>query len=155
MQDEQVQRSLEAWKVTIQVQQHFNDIEMKIRNYALTLLLAVVAGVGVSMRDDEPGLAISILLGGLLVWTMFWGMDELWYHRLLTGAVKHAIDIETTLQEAVPGIGLSTAIKDASPLVIGKKRHEIRSQSKIRYFYGVIAALMVAGLVVIAVIARS
>ena len=31
---------VEAWKKTVDVQQQFNDIELRIRNYAITLLVA-------------------------------------------------------------------------------------------------------------------
>lgn len=33
---------IEAWKKTIDVQQHFNTIEMQIRNIAVTVLTATI-----------------------------------------------------------------------------------------------------------------
>ena len=37
---------VEAWKTTVQVQEHFNEIEMKIRALAITVLTAGI-GAGV------------------------------------------------------------------------------------------------------------
>src|SRR5262245_28698375 len=105
-------RSFEAWKVAVDVQKHFNDIEMRIRNYALTLLLAVLAGAGLALREHqavilfgvEVSLATIILAAGFVVWVAFYFMDELWYHKLLLGAVKQAADIERALDVIAPGI---------------------------------------------------
>ena len=37
---------LKIWEKTLDVQMHFNDIEMKIRNLFITVLLALVGAVG-------------------------------------------------------------------------------------------------------------
>lgn len=146
MDDKKVDRALEAWKITIGVQQHFNDIQMKVRNYALTLLLAVIAGAGFAIREDDLSLAAGILLGGLIVWLLFWWMDDAWYHRLLVGAVKHGLRLEEQLADDVPGIGLSGTIKDESPLRI--KGVQIPSRWKLRLFYAVVAiGLLIASTV--------
>ena len=39
---------VEAWKKTVDVQQQFNDFELRIRNYAITLLVAIVGAAGYS-----------------------------------------------------------------------------------------------------------
>ena len=36
--DESTQFALETWKKTVDVQQHFNDLEMRIRNFAITVV---------------------------------------------------------------------------------------------------------------------
>ena len=149
MNDREIDRAIEAWKVSVQVQQHFNDIEMKIRNYALTLLLAVLASAGVAFREDEWEVAIVVLAAGVLVWLLFWLMDELWYHRLLIGAVTNALEIESQLRDDVPGIDLSTRIKDASAIVLGKRKREFRSKHKIRLFYWGVAFLLIVLMIAI------
>jgi hypothetical protein len=150
--DEKIRRGLEAWKVAVTVQQHFNDIEMKIRNYALTLLLAVFGAAGLAVREEAYisllGLTVAlgavVLFAGLLVWMAFYFMDELWYHRLLLGAVKQAIELEKELQDDVPGIGLTNKIKDESALKWrwGDEDYELRSTGKIRVFYWFIAGVL-------------
>lgn len=167
MTEEEIQRGFDAWKMAVTVQQHFNDIEMRIRNYALTLLLAVLAGAGLALREHEAfrilgldiSLAFAILLAGLVAWLSFYFMDEFWYHRLLIGAVMHAIALEKTLAQDVPGIGLTQRIGDESPVYLWKRRREgkpkrdgtprkagerreLHSTQKIRVFYLVTAFLL-------------
>src|SRR6266567_2070560 len=89
--DEELDRAVEVWKTTVGVQQHFNDIEMRIRNYALTLLVGILAGAGVALKDKtivqvahhSVSLGSVILLAGLIGWLAFYFMDVAWYHRLL------------------------------------------------------------------------
>ena len=72
------ERLLEAWKVTVEVQMHFNELEMKVRSFAITVLAAFLAasrafeeplleGVdGVPQRCQglpHPSTAATILLG--------------------------------------------------------------------------------------------
>lgn len=153
MDDKKIDRGLEVWKTAITVQQHFNDIEMKIRNYALTLLLAVLGAAGIAVREEAflsvgsftLALGAVLLWAGLLVWIAFYFMDAHWYHRLLLGAVGQAMDLENELTAHVPGIGLSNRIKDESAIRWGRKRkREIRSADKIRIFYWGIAIVLIA-----------
>jgi glycerol-3-phosphate acyltransferase PlsY len=89
---------LKAWEKTIEVQQHFNDIELQIRNYALTLFTAILAGIGYLYKEDIflmfwgvkiPVSALGALIGAIIMCT-FYFMDKYWYHKLLKGAVSHA-----------------------------------------------------------------
>jgi len=141
--------------MTITVQQHFNDIELRIRNYALTLLLAVLAGAGLAIREHESvhvlgkdlSLATVILFAGLIAWLLFYFMDAGWYHRLLVGSVAHAIELEKDLANYVPGIGLSQRIGKESPLKLGPVT--LHSKHKIHLFYGVIAVVLIAFAVIV------
>ena len=149
MTNEQIEHELEAWKVTVQVQQHFNDIELKIRNFALTLVVAVLGAAGFALREQaEVGLwgrttslATVLLLAGLIGWGAFYFVDRIWYHRLLLGAVTHGRSIEQRLVTDVPGIRLTEAISEASPHKIGK--WEMHSDHKIIFFYSVIGSLLI------------
>lgn len=42
---------VEIWKKTAEVQQHFNDIAMKIRNLYITILAVIAAAYGVLLRE--------------------------------------------------------------------------------------------------------
>jgi len=81
---EQQKRVIEAWKKTIDVQQHFNDIEMRVRNYALTVLggLFAVIGFGVKEHVYSWGL-VGVLVAAVFLLYAFYFMDKYWYHRLL------------------------------------------------------------------------
>jgi FMN phosphatase YigB (HAD superfamily) len=191
--------ALEAWKKTIDVQQHFNDIELRIRNFAITLLVAVLGATAFAMKEhvwvdlpvwmvsvgllvsvvavflliamfssrkglrqvagvlavdwilfyaiaswytgEIPGntslsLASIILSAGIIATLGFWFMDAAWYHRLLYGAVAHALAIEKQYP-TLPELQLSEAIKKESALTMhlpwGSKR--ISSKHKIHFFY--------------------
>jgi hypothetical protein len=158
---EQTKLGVEIWKKTVDVQQHFNDIEMRIRNYALTLLVAVLGAAALAVREGtvltlggiETSLAVWILVAGLITWCAFGLMDGLWYHRLLVGSVKHGIALEQELKGKVPNIGLTKAIGDNSPFsFMGRKVH---SSAKLAGFYSIVAVLLVVLAVVIQVAALA
>ncbi|WP_254526721.1 MULTISPECIES: HAD family hydrolase [unclassified Sphingobacterium] len=144
-----IKSTVEVWKKVVDVQQHFNDLELRIRNYALTLFTAIVAGIGLLEKEKIQlsliGLDIpaSTLLGfaGILTLVAFWYMDRYWYHKLLLGAVKQGQYIETMHAGVLPELGLTTAIGKSSPQKIscGKKiLLTIHSSSKYWIFYGLL-----------------
>ena len=112
--EERAKLLMEAWKKTVDVQQHFNDTEMRIRNLALTIIGAVVAFARVlDVGGDHSGhlvnpgllfLALTVLVGA------FWFMDRHWYHRLLLGAVLEGAELERRLTELGVQVGLGTQI---------------------------------------------
>jgi hypothetical protein len=134
---------LEAWKKTVDVQQHFNDMEMRIRNLALTIMGAAVAfaraidlGSGHTDHPTNPGylfLALTVLVGA------FWFMDRHWYHRLLLGSVLEGAELEKRLTELNIPIGLGSKITSSSSLVICSR--PLRSTQKLDSFYLVLGTL--------------
>jgi hypothetical protein len=156
--DQYLTHMLEAWKTSIEVQQHFNTLEMQIRNFAITVLTAVLGAAALSLGSEyrarmwlgrfEVPLASLIFFAGLVAWGAFYFMDRFWYHRLLRGAVSHAQAIEKALEKDLPGIGLSSAIAQASPVGFGrKKRWAIHSSGRLDIFYGFIAGIVLVLLV--------
>lgn len=150
------------------MQKHFNDIEMRIRALFITMVLATAAAQGFLM---EKGLSFELgklkllyatfvpLIGALGTF-LFYFMDRYWYHRLLVGAVQHAIFIETTHQTEMPELSLSASIGRASPIELNlwitrliarvvvredrfKKTGALHSDGKIELFYKPIAYLFV------------
>lgn len=154
MKDEHIPFAIEAWKTTITVQQHFNTIEMQIRNLAVTVLTAVVGAAGLTNRPLSGGVGIInssadwLVLAGLVAWLAFYFMDRWWYHRLLHGAVKHAQSIEKLLASKIPSIALSSTIGAYSPVKI-PMLGEVHTNAKIDIFYGAIAVILI--LIVVAV----
>lgn len=140
---------IEVWKTTIEVQQHFNDLELRIRNYAVTLLVAVLGATAYAFKDGiqvtlfgfTTSLSALLLVAAIPGWLAFYFMDRLWYHRLLYGAVSHGRVIEKSLNEVLPGIALTEAIAQASPIQIG--RYRLRTPRKIDLFYLVVIAFIV------------
>lgn len=139
--------NLEVWKVTIDVQKHFNDLGLRVRSIAVTVLGALLAAAGYALKErsavdffgHQVSLTGTILLAALVCWAAFYVMDRLWYHRLLKASVLHGRKIEEALVASIPIIGLTTSIDEASPLV------GLRAGQRLSLFYGVIGACLWVG----------
>lgn len=134
-------RIFDAWKTAIDVQQHFNQLELQIRNFAVTLLAAVIGAMAFAFKEHYViafgaatfSVAVPILCAGIIGWLAFYFMDRFWYHRLLVAAVMHAAEIEKQSETELPALSLSQAIGKGSPwTVLG---FEIHSSEKIDVFY--------------------
>jgi hypothetical protein len=163
MDDEaKVPHYVEMWKQTIAVQQHFNDIEWRIRSLALTALTFALGAAALAARQKsaiqlfgwQMQLSFTILILGLFLWLAFYFVDQIWYHRLLIGAVKHGEALEEVLRGALPEAGLTMQISKSSPYQfnIGFGRFKycpkepMHSSAKMRTFYmiGALALLLPA-----------
>lgn len=128
--------ALEVWKTTIDVQKHFNDIGIKIRSAAVTVVGAFAAVAGYAIKEGNRGFAGAVVLAALACWISFYLMDRLWYHRLLQSAVRHGEKIEEDLKASIPNIDLTTRITAGSP-VFGRSAAE-----RLSFFYGVVGAIL-------------
>lgn len=157
---DQTQFYVELWKQTIQVQMHFNDIEMKIRTAAITVLTFILGGASLALREGtkveliwaDPPLASVTLLLGLVLWAAFYFVDQWWYHRLLLGSVIHGDALEDELRKVLPMAGLTKQISESSPKeyrILWGRQRKMHSTHKMKVFYGLVAALMLAGAVLI------
>lgn len=138
--EQKVSHVIKAWAKGIEVQQHFNEIEMKIRNYVITLVIAVLGAASLAVKEGLPDLAVWIARFGCGGVVLFWMMDALWYHRLLIGAVNHTRWIEKRFGKHFPELGLSEAIGKASP--INLRILKIRSTHKLWAFYALMFLLL-------------
>jgi hypothetical protein len=127
---------LEAWKQTIDTQMRFNDIAMKIRAFALTLVAAVLTAE--ALVSDPQG--YYAVLGLLVVWIAFYLMDRWWYHYLLLGAVLHGSALEDRARElglALPGgrslLGLTQRISALNREALG-----LNAKYKLDIYYGLV-----------------
>lgn len=123
LQNEQRKQVIEIWKTIVEVQQHFNDISMRIRGMFVTILLALFASIGF-LLDRKLSLdcgsfhvqySTLIPLFGVFGTLLFYFIDRYWYHRLLKGSVNHAIAIEKKYKDDMPELSLSDAIGAVSP----------------------------------------
>src|ERR1700722_20361614 len=108
---DRVSITIDAWKKVVDVQQHFNDLELRIRNLTVTLLGAAVAALGVTSGGSGPHLfgvqlfgadmplQAPLLVASLILVAAFWGMDRHWYHKLLYGAVLEGARLEQELSD--------------------------------------------------------
>lgn len=53
-------QTIEIWKQTVEVQMHFNQMEMTVRNFFMTFVAAILAAIGLSVKD---GLYIHVYSG--------------------------------------------------------------------------------------------
>lgn len=135
---------LEVWKVTVDVQKHFNDLSMRVRNIAITVFGALLAAAGYALKDESVvtifdrsfPLTAWILLAALMCWLAFYLMDLHWYHRLLRGAVRHGETVEAALQHRLPEVGLTKAIDAASPI------YGLRASHRLTLFYGLFGLVL-------------
>ncbi len=140
--EQEIKNGLEVWKKTVDVQQHFNDLEMRVRNFAITFIAALIAAAGftyqqnleVTVYGHRIAAGLGLVIAAFVPWSAFFLMDRYWYHVLLKGAVTHASRIEETLKDRVPGIALSQTISEVS----GKVRifgRTVNSDLRVTYFY--------------------
>ncbi len=93
---------IDVWKEVVDVQQHFNDISMRIRGMFVTILLAFFAATGFLLDKtftlDAWSLHVRYVtlvpLFGIVGTLLFYFLDRYWYHRLLLASVEHAGTIE-------------------------------------------------------------
>jgi len=168
MKSERREEIVEVWKTIVEVQKHFNDIEMRIRSLFITMVLAVAAaqgflmdkGLSIKFGDTKILYATFIPLLGVIATFLFYFMDRYWYHRLLIGAVKHGIKIEEKYAAEMPELGLSASIGEASPIKLKRwitrllatlfvqdakfiETGELHSDGKIELFYKPVVTLFV------------
>jgi FMN phosphatase YigB (HAD superfamily) len=174
--DKQKTQAIDIWKTIVGVQQHFNDIEMRIRAMFVTILVALSASIGFLLDKKlyfpiwrlNVQFATMVPLIGVLAAGLFYFMDRYWYHRLLVGSVKHAIAIEKQYKDEIPELSLSDAIGKESPykpkrwlirlaahFVVDDPRYKetgyLHSDGKIELFYKSIAIVLALITAIIAI----
>jgi hypothetical protein len=110
---ELLKQRIEIWKTIVDTQQHFNTLQVQLRNFSLTLLTAVFTVIGFAIKEHLRTLAECVSVAGLVVLAAFYCMD--WgYHQLLKGSVRAGTDIEPRLRTQFNGPGLSARILEGS-----------------------------------------
>jgi hypothetical protein len=146
---------VDAWKQTIEVQKHFNDLSWRIRGFGITVLtftfgatfLAYSATGAVILFSGARSPAAFIPMVGLILWLAIAFTDALWYHRLLVGAVNEGVRLERALQALNVDVRLTQAIGESSPIwnwiPRGHGKKGLHSQDKLTVFYLLGAASLV------------
>ena len=140
---------VEAWKQTVSVQMHFNEICMTLRNIAITLIAAVIGlagystkeGIYLDIRGYQVPVGTVVALGGLVGWVAFYSMDRHWYHVFLRSAGIHASRIEERWKKQLPELMLSSQIsEDSKRVVLGVQFH---SNRRLNWFYAAGTVILV------------
>jgi hypothetical protein len=134
----------------VDVQQHFNDLELRIRNFALILTGAVLGLGGYAIKDAgmvhvagyQITVASLIVSSSLIPLAAFYLMDRFWYHRLLDGAVKAGAEAEGRLREIGLKVDLGGQISRSSPFNLFW-RFPVHSKHKMDGFYFLIALALI------------
>ncbi|MFO1124630.1 MAG: hypothetical protein U1E25_04615 [Methylocystis sp.] len=145
---------IEIWKKIVDVQQHFNDLELRIRNFALVVTGAFLGLGGYAIKDAgiinafgyEVSIAGLVVFSAILPLIAFYLMDRLWYHRLLDGSVRAGIDAETALKDLGYKVDLGSKISEHSPFTLWLTKKKIHSKTKMDTFY----LMLVAALLIVA-----
>ena len=135
------------WEKVIDVQMHFNDLCLRIRSFAISILGVLLGSAAIAYRFAGhvevfsykfPTATIFISIS-IISWSAFYLMDRYWYHELLKGAVHHAQKIEDSLKSVLPEINLSHSIREQS--------HEslnMNAAKKLHIFYITILLVQIA-----------
>lgn len=112
---------IEIWKKTVDVQQHFNDIQWRIRGLALTVATFTFGAASLAAKD---GIRIGFLslggtlsLVGLLLWYGFYFVDRYWYHVFLKASVSQGLSLEEAISRHLSESGLAGKISSDSSSV--------------------------------------
>lgn len=156
---------VEIWKKVVQTQEHFNDLGLRIRNFAILLIAAFLGIGGYALKEGivVPILGVNLSLAGLIVlssllpWKAFYLMDKFWYHRLLKGSVNAGIPIENELAKHGLIVALGENISSESQIAPIKKwwlfewsNKPLRSDDRMDAFYALVTrgiALLSAALI--------
>ncbi len=172
--DERRREIIDIWKEVVDVQQHFNDISMRIRGMFVTILLAFFAAMGF-LLDKEFTLdawdlhvryVTLVPLFGIVGTLLFYFIDRFWYHRLPLASVEHAGTIESQYTNEIPELSLGKSISTKSPYTPGSlvrllaclvmvrdsrfwQTGKLHSDAKIELFYKSVIAVLIATMVVL------
>ncbi len=147
-----IELTFKAWEKTIDVQMHFNDLCLKVRSFAVSILGILLGGAAISYRygGDVSLLGVSFPVAAIfvsisiIIWLAFYFMDRFWYHELLRGAVNHGGLLEKHLERVVSDISLTKSIRAASRASL--KRN---AASKLMWFYFIVLVIQFVALFIV------
>lgn len=154
MRIEELKLKVDIWETVIDVQKHFNELEMKVRNFGVLILSAFIGAISVSFNASislnvlnySLPVASMLAFGASIVWMLFYFVDVYWYHPLLLGAVKKGMALESEIAVDLVNVDLTKTIGDNSPQDIFFWKG-IHSTTKAQIFYfGILLVLISSGI---------
>lgn len=147
---------LEEWKTVIQTQMHFNDMIMKMRTTAVSIVLAVFGAAAYSLQYEELILtlcnysfhaSVLVIAFGLGMLIGVFVLDYFYYYKMLCGAVKRGKEIDEAFKDKQVDntriFGMTTMIGKAISKQEGKSKYFIW------LFYGLIIGVGVIFLIAV------
>lgn len=117
--EKELENLIKIWDRTIDVQKHFNDIELKIRQLAITvsglLLGGIITASKLNLSENSNLISIGFLITAI-IWLIFYFMDRYWYHPLLKGSVYAGLELEKQISSKLDIKGLTNNIGEKSPM---------------------------------------
>ena len=107
---------LDVWKKTVDVQMHFNQLSLQVRNFLITLFGGILTAFYLFLKDERYSDSVGLMFIALPVLVAMYIMDYLWYHRFLVSSVRHANKIEGELKSIMPNIDLGNTIRKESAI---------------------------------------
>ena len=136
----------------IDTQMHFNEMSMRLRNFAITLILAVLGAAAYSMQTKvhvgSYHISAIILIVALVGWVAIYVLDAFYFHKLLRGAVRFGTAVEEKFKDdpmigGVMGMtGAITAESQTLKLPLLRRSLKVKGVYKIHLFYGLILAII-------------
>jgi hypothetical protein len=135
---------LEQWKTAVNAQMHFNDMLMRTRSLAATVVIGVF-GAAAALVGQYPTriitvccrsvhISVVVIAFGLVLLVCAFLLDYLYYYRLLLAAVERGEALERELSTLVPA-GLSPTFSLA--LYLSEKVSRRHAQAILMFFYGI------------------
>lgn len=146
------EQRIEIWEKVVDVQMHFNDLCLKVRNFAVSILGVMLGASAVAYRFGGHASiygysfhtsAIFILIS-MFIWLAFFMMDRYWYHELLKGSVHHGLEVENSIKEKFPEIALAHSIRAQSHNSLN-----MNAAKKLNVFYWSIFSVQLLGFILI------
>jgi len=101
---ERVDILLTEWRVLIDMQIHFNEMILRMRTLAVSVVISVFGAAGfaigqfgnrfLSVAGHDVHVASFVIAFGLVLWVAVFLMDYGYYYRMLVGAVRRGRVIE-------------------------------------------------------------
>lgn len=147
-----IEQAITLWQTGIKVEQHFNDICIKIRNFAnafvsvffSTVFLILTLNYKNAGETNQSALIYldCFILMGQAIWGILWFKDRFWYHTFLIGAVRFCENIEKKIFD-IGEEGITHMISTIShvPVFFSTKNSD-RAFFRLDFFYISISSLM-------------
>lgn len=124
---------------------HFNDLLIQLRTRSLAGIAAVATLIGVFADNlsNNPSfnwfIAACIFTSLTFIWIAIYWLDVRYYNRLLVGAIKGIVALESEISnpESIKGIQLSTTIEREF-----KEKLPLETPTGVLFFYGIVFFLI-------------
>lgn len=146
---EKLEALIQIWEKVVDVQMHFNDLCLRLRTAAITVLGVLFGAAGISYRYGglvapfgfEMHISSAFLLIGIGCLIAFAFVDRYWYHALLRGSVVQGELLELEISKHIPSVELTKIIREHSHSSLN-----ITAGTKLILFYGVMLTVLLVAL---------